>query len=91
VIEAAYSERVGGDVGETTSASVTIGKIFASVVRVTRLQVLLRGRIASLYPVNSGGSFTGNSGAFAEYRVSARKIPRRISPTDDRTPSNSRR
>jgi hypothetical protein len=33
--------------------------------------------------VNSGGSFTGNSGSFAEYRVSARRISRRISDIDD--------
>jgi UrcA family protein len=45
VIEAAYSERVAGDVGQTISASATITKISTSVVRVTRLRVfVLRGR-----------------------------------------------
>lgn len=37
----------------------------------------------SLHPVNSGRSFTGKSGSFAEYRVRACRISRRLALTDD--------
>jgi hypothetical protein len=37
-------------------------------------------KAAGLAPVNSGGSFTGNSGAFAEYRVIACTISLKIPP-----------
>ena len=53
------------------SAGVQGYRIWLAVVRLRR---------RSLHPVNSGWSFTENSGSFAEYRVSVSRFFLRISP-----------